>query len=65
MSRKIVEIDQWCQDGECLLGIVKGHPKFGDSTETVRTSPVKRIDRVAGIAETKWTTYKLGTERKN
>ena len=64
MGRKIVEIENWCVDGDCLLGMVKGHPKFGDSAEAVRSSPIKRIDRVAGIAETKWTTYKLGTERK-
>lgn len=65
MTRKVVEIDNWCQDGECLLGIVKGHPKFGDTNEAVRTSPVIRLDLDAGIAETKWTTYKLGTKRKN
>lgn len=65
MSRKIVEIDNWCEDDGCLIGVVKGHPHFPDGAEAVRTSPLRSIDRVAGIAETKWTTYKLGTERKN
>ncbi len=65
MPRKIVEIEDWCIDGDCLLGMVKGHPKFGDSAEPVKTSAIKSLDRIAGIAQTRWTTYKLGTERKS
>jgi hypothetical protein len=68
MGRAIVEIDQWTVeevDGtKRLIGMVKGHPRFGDSAEPITSSPVMSLDRVAGIAKTKYTTYKLATERK-
>jgi hypothetical protein len=56
--KKIVHIENWFFDGERLHGHAKDHPRFGD--QKIISSPVLRIDEVAGVAETKNTLYQLG-----
>lgn len=64
MSRKIVTIDDWWYDGTRLHGKMIDHPRYGSTEDICQSSPVSRIDETAGIAETKWTTYKLGKKRE-
>ena len=64
MTRRVIEIQDWrLEDDGRLTGITKGHPRFTDG-EFISTSVTISLDRVAGIAHTKNTTYKLGKERK-
>ena len=58
-TKPTVQLKNWIQVGNVLIGDVVGHPRLGDA-EGCRTSTIVHMDETNSICETKNTIYRLG-----
>lgn len=58
------KLDYWVDCGQCLYGLVTGHPDYNDGQE-MYTAAIITLDREAGTCLTKDDVeYELGVEAK-
>lgn len=57
--RQFAHLEDWCEIGGALWGIVSGHPTMPDG-KRIRTSSLLSLNPDAGLARTDNTDYTLG-----